>query len=72
MKTLFWIGLAVLLLGLVSLMVPIPSTQRDTVQAAGVSLGVETTHQETIQPLFSALLILAGAGMMIAGQVRQR
>jgi len=70
MKLLFWVGLAVLVLGLVSLVVPIPSTQHDSVQAVGITLGVETTHQETVSPVFSALLILAGAGMMIAGKAR--
>jgi hypothetical protein len=63
--------LAVLLLGIVSLVVPIPSTQRDSVQAAGITLGVETHHQETVSPLISALIILGGAGMMIAGQLKQ-
>jgi len=70
MKLLFWVGLAVLVLGLVSLVVPIPSTQHDSVQAVGITLGVETTHRETVSPVLSALLILAGAGMMIAGKAR--
>jgi hypothetical protein len=70
MKSLFWIGLTVLVLGILSLVVPIPSTERDTVEAAGISLGIETRHQETISPWISALMILAGGGMMIAGQVK--
>jgi len=72
MKISFWIGLAVLLLGVVLLVVPIPSTPRDSVQAAGITLGIETRHQETVSPIVSALMILGGAGMMIAGQVKQR
>jgi hypothetical protein len=70
MKALFWIGLAVLVLGLVSLVVPIPRTQRDSVKAAGISIGVETRRQEKLSPVVSAIMILGGAGMMIAGKVR--
>lgn len=72
MKALFWIGLAVLVLGLVSLVVPIPRTERDSVEAAGISIGVETTHEEGIPLAVSVAMILGGAGMMIAGQVRSR
>ena len=72
MKTLFWIGLGMLLLGVASLIVPIPSTEHDSVQAAGITLGIETRHQETVSPVISALLILSGAGMLIAGQVKRQ
>jgi len=71
MKALFWIGLVVLILGVASLVIPIPSTDRDTVEAAGITLGVETHHQDLVSPVVSALMILGGAGMMIAGQVKR-
>jgi len=64
MRALFWIGLTVLVLGLVSLVVPIPRRERDSVKAAGISIGVETRHQEKLSP------VLGGAGMMIARKVR--
>jgi hypothetical protein len=70
MKALFWIGLTVLVLGLVSLVVPVPSTERDTVKAGGISIGVETRRQEKLSPVVSAIMILGGAGMMIAGKRR--
>jgi hypothetical protein len=70
MKALFWIGLVVLVLGLVSLVAPIPRTERDSVKAAGISIGVETRHQEKLSPVVSAIMILGGAGIMIAGKVR--
>ena len=38
MKALFWIGLVVLILGLVSLAVPIPRTEKNGVKAAGIPL----------------------------------
>jgi hypothetical protein len=68
MKPLFWIGLVVLLLGVVSLVVPIPRNQRDGVKVGGLSIGVETRHDEKVPPIISAVLILGGAGLMIAGR----
>jgi len=68
MKALFWIGLVVLALGVASLVVPIPRTEKEDVKAGGISLEVQTKHSETVSPMVSAVMILAGAGMMIAGR----
>ncbi len=70
MKALFWIGLVVLVLGVVSLVVPIPRSERNTVKVGGMSMGVETRSEEKLSPVVSAVMILSGAGMMIAGKVR--
>ena len=70
MKALFWIGLVLLILGVVSLVVPIPRHERDGVSIGGVSIGVETRHDEKAPPIVSAVMILGGAGLMIAGKVR--
>ena len=70
MKVLFWIGLAVLVLGIVSLVVPIPRNERDSVKLGGISVGVETRHEEKLSPVMSALMILGGAGMMIAAKAK--
>ena len=66
MKVLFWIGLVVLVLGVASLVVPIPRTEKEGIKAGGISLEVQTKHDETVSPIVSAVMILAGAGMMIA------
>ena len=68
MKPLFAIGLVILILGIASLFVPIPKNERAGLEVGGVSLGVETTHKETVSPIVSGVLILAGAAMMIAGK----
>ena len=71
MKAVFWIGVIVLILGLASFVVPIPQTERNSVSAGGITLGVKTQHQETVSPAISAVLLLGGAGLIIAGRVKR-
>jgi hypothetical protein len=71
MKILFWIGLAVLILGIVSLAVPVPRNEREGFKAGGVTIGVETRHEEKVSPIVSAALILGGIGLMIVGKRQQ-
>ena len=70
MKALFFIGLIVLILGIVSLVVPIPHNERDGISVGGVSLGVETRHEEKVHPALSAVMILGGFAAMFAGKGR--
>jgi hypothetical protein len=72
MKALFAVGLVILILGVASLFVPIPHKERSGVQVGSVSLGVETSHKETVSPIVSGVLILAGAAMMIVGRGKSR
>ncbi len=68
MRILFWIGLAALILGIVSLVIPIPRNEREGFRVGGVSIGVETRHEEKVSPIVSAVMMLGGAGMTIAGK----
>ncbi len=68
MKALLWIGLVVLVLGVLSLFVPIPRSERAGFEAGGISVGVTTSRKETVSPIISAAMIVAGAGMMIVGR----
>ena len=70
MSALFWIGLAVLILGLASLVVPISRVHESGIQAGGISIGIETQGEEKVSPILSGLMILGGAGMMIAPRVK--
>ena len=70
MKALFWVGLAVLILGIVSLVVPIPHSDREGVTIGNLSLGVETRREEKVSPVLSAVMILGGLGTMVAGRRR--
>ncbi len=70
MKALFWIGMVVLILGIVSLVVPIPRNEREGFKVGGVSVGVETQHEEKVSPFVSAVMILGGVGTMVAGKMK--
>jgi hypothetical protein len=70
MRILFWMGLAALILGIVSLFVAIPRNERDSFKVGGMSMGVETQRSERLPPIVGAVMILGGAGMMIAGKSR--
>ena len=70
MKALFWIGMAVLILGIASLVVPIPRNEREGFKVGGVSVGVETRHEERVSPFVSAVMILGGIGTMVAGKMK--
>jgi hypothetical protein len=68
MKLMFAIGIALIVLGILSFVVPIPHTEREGISAGGVSIGIQTRHSERVSPIISGTLLLAGAGMMIAGR----
>jgi len=68
MRGLFWIGVIFVVLGIASLVVPIPHTEHSGVKVGGSSIGIETRHDEKVSPIISAVLIAAGAAMMIAGK----
>ena len=70
MRPLFWAGLALLIVGLASLVIAIPHKERDGVNLGGVSIGIETRHDEKAPPIVSAVMILGGVGLMIAGKGR--
>ena len=67
MKALFWLGILVLGLGIVSIFVAVPRSERDGFKAGNVDIGVQVRHTERMSPIVSAALILGGAGMAIAG-----
>ncbi len=72
MKAPFCNGLGLLCVGVVSLVVPVPRNQREGFNIGGVSVGVETRHEKTVSPLVSAVMILGGAGTMVAGKKTTR
>lgn len=67
MKALFGIGLAVLFLGIFSFFLPFPHSENHGVKVGGANLSLKTNDSQPIPPAVSAVLVAAGAVMMIAG-----
>lgn len=67
MKALLWVGVLVLILGIASLFVAIPRTERQGFKAGGIDIGVQTHHDEPVPPVVSAVLIAGGVLLLIAG-----
>lgn len=70
MKALLAVGLIVLLLGIISFVVPFPHTEHHALRAGDLHVGVNTEHSERVAPGISVLLVVVGAGIMIAGRSR--
>lgn len=67
MKILLFAGLLLVALGIASLIVPIPTTERQGIKAGDINIGVQTSHSERVSPMISALLIAGGIALAIAG-----
>ena len=67
MKALFGLGLVVLVLGILSFFVPFPKTEDHGIKVGDAKIGVQTTHDEHVSPGVSVVLLVVGAGMMVAG-----
>ena len=68
MKALFGVGLAVLILGILSFFVPFPKTEDHGIRVGDAKIGVQTQHDEHVSPAVSIALLVVGAGLMIAGK----
>ena len=67
MKILLFAGLLVVVLGIASLVVPIPRTETHGIKAGDVNIGVQTSHSERVSPIVSVVLIAGGFPLAIAG-----
>jgi len=67
MKMLLFAGLLLMVLGIASLLVPIPHTQREGIKVGGANFGVQTSHRELVSPMISIVLIAGGIALSIAG-----
>jgi hypothetical protein len=67
MKALFGVGLAVLILGVLSFFVAVPHRENHGIKVGDASIGVTTQHNELVGPAISIALVVVGAGLMIAG-----
>jgi hypothetical protein len=67
MKMFLAAGLLMIVLGIASLVVPIPHSETEGIKIGGASIGVQTTHSERVSPIISVVLIAGGIALSIAG-----
>ena len=67
MKILLLAGLLMIVLGIVSLVVPIPHSETEGIKVGNTNLGVQTSRSERISPIISVVLIAGGIALSIAG-----
>lgn len=68
MKVLLVAGIILLVLGLVSFFVPVPHSERHGVSFGDAHVGITTHEDEKVSPAVSIVLVVVGAGLMIAGR----
>lgn len=67
MRILLFAGLLVLVLGIASLVVPIPRTETQGIKLGDTNIGVQTSHSERVSPIISIVLIAGGIALAMAG-----
>ena len=67
MKGLGIAGIVLLVLGILSFVAPLPHYHHHGVRVGDTHIGVTTEHDQKVPPILGAVLIIAGAGLLIAG-----
>lgn len=67
MKIFLFAGLLLAVLGIASLVVPIPHSETQGIKIGDANIGVQTSHSERVSPLISVVLIAGGIALAIAG-----
>jgi hypothetical protein len=67
MKIALFAGLVLMVLGIASLIVPIPQTETQGIKAGNINIGIQTSHGERVSPVISVVLIAGGIAPSIAG-----
>jgi hypothetical protein len=68
MKALLLTGVLLMVLGILSFFVPVPHSEHHGVNLGDAHIGVTTEHDEKVAPAVSIVLVVVGAGLMIAGR----
>jgi hypothetical protein len=67
MKMLLFAGLLLIVLGIASLVVPVPHRETEGIKVGGANFDVQTSHSERVSPVISVVLIAGGIALSIAG-----
>jgi len=68
MKTLMLVGVVVLGLGILSFFVPVPHSEHHGVNIGDAHVGITTHDEDRVPPAVSIVLVVVGAGLMIAAR----
>jgi hypothetical protein len=68
LKALMLVGVVLVVLGIVSFFVPFPQSHHHAVRMGDAHVGVTTHDDQKVPPVASIVLVVVGAGLMIAGQ----
>ena len=71
MRVLLIVGVILLLLGIATLFVPVPVTERHGIEAGPVSVGFETKSRKRV-PAAATFGLIAGGAVLIAAGARKR
>ena len=68
MKGLALVGVVVLVLGIFAFVVPFPHYHHHGVHVGDSHIGITTEHDERLPPAAGVVLVIVGAGLIIAGK----
>ncbi len=68
MKALMLVGVVLVVLGVLSFFVPVPHSEHHGVDLGDAHVGITTHEDEKVAPAVSIVLVVVGAGLMIAGR----
>jgi hypothetical protein len=68
MKALMLVGVVVLVLGILSFFVPVPHSEHHGVNIGDAHVGITTHDEDRVPPAVSVVLVVVGAGLMIASR----
>jgi hypothetical protein len=67
MRSLAWIGIVVLVLGILSFVVPVPISHTRDIKLGDASVGITTHHDEKLSPVVGGILCAVGVVLLVAG-----
>jgi hypothetical protein len=67
MRPLAWLGLVVLIIGIISFFVPFPMSHTHSAKVGDASIGITTHSQEKLSPVVGGVLCAAGVVLLVAG-----
>jgi predicted MFS family arabinose efflux permease len=71
MKTKFWVGAVLVVLGLASLFISVPRKEERKISAGDLSIGVQLQRRDRVPPVIGIVLIAVGGALILTGIPRR-